>query len=254
VLATIGRGAAIAAALALIGSSSRGATIDDFATTQSVSVGAGSSYGEGGAATAAGSLGGARFVEMTRTLGTPGSDSLQIGGGVAELTSTFCCSAAVWALLYDGSLLSPFVFDPTGLGSVDLTDGGSSDRLRFIAQVNSAVGVSILVTSSDAAQSYGETFFSPSSGFVVVDVPFASFRTVAAGPADFQHLGGVAISFGFFGTYDQPLTARIGGIMSVPEPGPSGLLLLAAIRVLIARSRAPFTRRAIRGRRGLTHY
>lgn len=196
-------------------------------------------YAESGVATAAGSLGGERFIVITRNPTSVGEDSISIGVGapVADLTSTFCCSAAIWTLFYDGDL--DYSFNPIGLGGLDLTDAGASDRIRFSVRANMAVGVSILVTTSDSAQSFGDTFSSPSLSFIDVDVPFADFEVAsgATGPADFSHVGAVVIAFGFAGSHDQPLTARLAGLRTVGEPATPGLLLLAGIGCVTARRR-----------------
>lgn len=208
--------------LTVVAGVAQAVVIDDLTTPQTLSAGTGSSVAQGTVATGGGSLGGARTVILTRDPSSSGSDSIAIGaaGAGADIASSFCCSAAIWTLDY--ALTVP----------MDLTEGGTVDRLRFVVQASSELAVSATLLTSDTAQSFAEAQVGPSAAPGVIDLPFASFVSSPYDPPDLQHIARVVIQFGFFSTHSQPLTARISAIETVPEPAGLALLALGALRKL----------------------
>ena len=224
----------------------RSISIDTFDTAQSVSLRTGLSDTQAAVTTGAASLGGTRDVVVTRDRTSLGTVTLDVDGsepGLAVLSDPHF-AAADWSLRYDGSLDSvPLHY--SGLGGLDLTDAGNSDRLRIIVQANSLLGVGVLVTSSLDAQSFASAIIPASGSFVDFDVPFSAFAASGTNPADFAHAGSVIVSFGFLSTLDNPdlpLVARIESLATVPEP--STAVLLTAGLALSTGSRRRFARSA----------
>lgn len=208
---------AIVTSVLLVATAAGAATIDDFSTPQTLSAATGTSVVQGTATTGAGSLGGARTVIITRDSSSSGSDSFQAdaGGPGAQLTSTFCCSAAIWTLSY----VVP--------APVDITEGGTVDRFRFSVQASAEFAVTATLLTSDTAQSFGEVEVAPSAALAEFDIPFASMQAPPYDPPDLQRIARVVFGFAFFSTFDQPLTAQVAAIRTVPEPGGVALALLA---------------------------
>jgi hypothetical protein len=111
--------------------------IDDFDVGQSLSAGFGTTFAQGAVATGSGTVGGARDVIIAREPRPDGDVTVEIDApepGTARLSSGFA-AAEGWSLRYDGSLDS-LPLDPEGLGGVDLTDGGRSDRFRIVGRAD----------------------------------------------------------------------------------------------------------------------
>jgi len=202
--------------------------IDDFGTSQSVTVsgGLGPLQSDGGVAASA--IGGARNMRLSRVSGY-GTDTLTANGGgfgLLDLSSAAADSVSA-RLTYDGG--TDNVLTPTGLGGVDLTSGGSNSLIRILARSDLVAPLTITVYT-DASNFSTAIVNLPGQGFgatpfASLDIPFSSFLADSGSGADFHNIG--AISIGIFGANVPSLDAQLDSIVAtVPEPG--SLLLLAA--------------------------
>lgn len=227
---------ALATCLASAGPA-RSLTIDDFEISQSLSAGPGASVAQGAVVTGPNSIGGTRDLVITRDPSRSGTVDAEIDGaepGVA-LLSAARGTAGLWNFRYDGSLDS-IPIDPSGLGGIDLTDGGSSDRLRIQVQTETAIGMTILVMTDATSASIAFGLLPVSASFAAIDIPFSAFAAESDAPADFTSVGAIILGFAFFETYDASLVARFASFSTVPEPA-SITLVAVGLAALTRRTR-----------------
>jgi len=105
--------------------------------------------------------------------------SFQAAGGLATFASTGPAGATVIAqLVYDG--VDGSTGNAFGLGGVDLTDGGASDRFRVV--VSAVTGqVDLVVRVWEASATYSTYMFSSVTSPGTYEAPFASFTAFGAG-------------------------------------------------------------------------
>lgn len=200
--------------------------IDDFSTSQSLSVTGGNGPATTDGGVAASAIGGARNMRLSRVSGY-GTDTLTANGGgfgLLDLSSAAADSVSA-RLTYDGG--TDNVLTPTGLGGVDLTSGGSNSLIRILARSDLVAPLTITVYTDSGnfstaivnlpGQGFGATPFS------TLDIPFSSFLADSGTGANFQSVG--AISVGIFGANVPSLDAQLDSIVAtVPEPGTLFLL------------------------------
>jgi hypothetical protein len=153
------------------------------------------------------------------------------------------CGAAVKGfslLVWDGPDGDPNTIDATGLGGVDLTGGGSNDKIRLSELLADLTGT-ISLTVFDAADATGNTwsraiFALPGGIFVPtdIDIPFSDFSLVGSnGAASFTNVG--AFSMEIKNLTTGSLDVQMGAISAVPEPATGLMWLLGSLATLVAR-------------------
>jgi len=111
----------------------------------------------------------------------------------------------------------------TGLGGIDLTDGGALDRIAVkVAFDDLAVDV-ILEVYTNSSSSSTATINLPGGIFApqTHEVLFSSFSTLGTGPADFTNVGAIVLKI------DDKFAAtdlQLDFIKATPEPATLGLL------------------------------
>jgi cysteine-rich repeat protein len=183
------------------GAAAAGIVIDSFDTDQAVGrTGVGTATGTvGGVSTAI--IGGERDVLVTVTSGTGTLNvdaNLSLAGGLSHASAGLVRGTAL--ITYDGNDNDAATLDATGLGGVDLTNGGA-DNLLYVSLPFADLGASIRVTVySDATRC--STLSQAVPGGVrapplprALLFPFASFSQGAGctGTADFTSAGAVTL-------------------------------------------------------------
>lgn len=138
-------------------------------------------------------------------------------------------TAGMGKIVWDGPDNNTGVFDPTGLGGVDLTDGGVDSQLT-VRIVFDDLPISLRFRVYSDAANYSEYYLmAPGGIFGAIDVPipYASFNVAGGAGADFTNVG--AIELGLFP--DMAATdVQIDFIQTdVPSPAPLALAGLAGL-------------------------
>lgn len=177
---------------------------------------------------AAGSVGGYRTIIVDRiappnTQGFVVADSNLTQPGFFTLSSPTGVTSSV-ELRFDGNNAGPII-NPSGLGGVDITQGGVNTGILF--RMVSDIGAPLTVTAYSGAgnSSQATTLIPADPTFTLHDVflPFAAFATTGGTGADFANLG--ALSFMIDGSASPSLDAQIDFISAVAVPEPSSLAL-----------------------------
>jgi hypothetical protein len=195
------------------------AVVDEFNTPHALLVETGESFGQSAVVTGVHSAGGTRDLILTRDPSRPGAAAVEIDtveSGIARLSSAFGLGA-VWSFRYDGSLDS-LPLNRTGLGGIDLADGGSSDRFRVVLHTEAALGATISVVTNESEASIAFVNLPATSSMAVVEVPFTDFAisSGSTAPADFSDVGAIIINFAFFSNPSATHVARIESVSTVP--------------------------------------
>jgi len=176
-----------------------GSTIDSYdLTTQSVEASSLGSPFDASAVPAPEVIGGERDMYVELTSGT---------GRVELMSNTFSPQTLVFAAVsdangrrlvtWDGPDNDAINLDPTGLGDVDLTEGGASTALRLIMGADHDNGTATLRIYSGAGSFSSASVAIPNTGTgaadVTVTVPFSAFALQAGGGADFEHVGAIQL-------------------------------------------------------------
>lgn len=182
--------------------------VDDFSADQSANHSAinSSTTNEVGGLT--GVLGGVRTLRLTQGA-SAGALSGVVSGGTLTMTTDTAGDLEIW---WDG--VDDDSFTPTGLGAMDLTNGGAFDRFRLQVSSNSlpvdSMRMQIWMNGGDRC----EVQFAMPSG--PLELPFSSFTncTGAATPAAAAQAAGAV----FFGTVNRPgaWTFVLGSVESTP--------------------------------------
>ncbi|MCB1032720.1 MAG: hypothetical protein KDD47_02670, partial [Acidobacteria bacterium] len=227
-------------------------TIDSFTTNQATITDP-----PGGASTAvtggADILGGKRGLKV-RNLAGPGPTTAGVSGGFLEIgvTATTPDSQGEVDLFWDGdSDNNPATFDPTGLGAVDLTAGGTQGG--FLLLVDSAQAGSHLILSvwedADRVSRVGRVLpaiAAPTPIFLGFSELTASPGAVA--PADLTQVGAITLRLGATESASPPVlridslttaapslaAAKVDTLAGVPVTGPVNPGTTLRYRVTIA--------------------
>jgi hypothetical protein len=165
------------------------------------------------------------FTTLSLSVNPFGGDLLVHDSGASVIGS----STIVW----DGPDGDPTALDPTGLGGVDLTDGGMLDKFRLSYLLADLTG-EVTMTVYDASDATGDTWSQttmilPGGIFAPVDVDAAYTDFATAGPngaASFNNVG--AISMSIANTSTGSLDVLISRVQCVPEPS-AGILSMLGI-------------------------
>ena len=187
-----------ASLLLLIAPISQAIIIDSFDTDQlPVTLLAPGDIGNtaGSSQAAAEALGGIRNYNATLDGGSFGNQIRAfVGGGLYNHVQDPSVTGRS-RLIYDGST-DPFNVDATGLGGVDLTDGGTSNAIEVRVVFADQGGTKIIEVFTDSNNrstvSIPITVTTTEEIFII---PFTDFVTSpgATGPADFSNVGAVAL-------------------------------------------------------------
>lgn len=163
----VGTGVALLAFTAL--SSAAPIVIDDFGDNQTLNLTSGGANNKNtnNNANTPGAIGGQREFTLTRTIGsgTAGLDSNTIAPGFLSYSSSDN-SDAQFLVVWDGPTASASTVASLtsltnlafGLGNIDLTDGGTNNRLRFRADADNNGNVPLTIRIYQSAGKYAEAY------------------------------------------------------------------------------------------------
>jgi len=168
--------------------------IDDFTTSNSVSslTAIGSEYSTA-TTTGADIIGGERDVRSFLTVPDVPSNVYTIGAGAAGFFS-YSEGGEVrggFEVIYDGLDGSAQLFDPTGLGGIDLSNGGIVDRFTISMQADLEFTVRLEVYTDANNASYADVQVNALNGPFGYNVAFADFIPINGGGADFSNVGAI---------------------------------------------------------------
>ncbi|MCK6553090.1 hypothetical protein L6Q96_00665 [Candidatus Binatia bacterium] len=145
-----------------------------------------------------GLLGGSRDVLLERTSNNAGPVELDVGTAIPD-TCTYASgsfTAGNALVSYDGPD-SASALDPTGLGGVDLTAGGTQAGIRLHATSDLGAQISVTIYSGASACSQVSLLVPADTAFTIdtYDLPFSGFVTApgCATPAVLASIGAITI-------------------------------------------------------------
>ena len=206
-----------------------GILIDSFETTQSCTANM-ASPSDASALAGPGIIGGEREMFADWMMGA--NDVQEIANSSSDGLLSFSLgadTAGMGKLIWDGPDNSTAVFNPLGLGGVDLTDGGVDDRL-VVAVVFDDLPASLRFRVYSDAANYSQYYLMLPGGIfgaVSLEIPYAAFATVAGSGADFSNVG--AIELGIFPDMEAT-DISIDSIETAPTPG--SLALAGVVGIL----------------------
>ena len=176
------------------------ATIDDFSTSQSaltlVFPPAGTSASS--SVSGAGILGGERDLQVNLTSGVIAGNAVSatVSSGFLSYSQDATISGSS-VTSWDGADSSPTV-DPTGLGTVDLTAGGTQDALDLLLQFDDLPVNGTITVYSDAGNASSATVAFPGLLFAATHfvVPFSAFAATLGSGANFASVGAITMQVG----------------------------------------------------------
>jgi uncharacterized repeat protein (TIGR01451 family) len=195
-------GALLALLLVALPAASRGQaiTIDDFSTNQAALL---LTYPPAGttassSVSGAGILGGERDMEIDLTGGVIAGNTLSatVSSGFFSYSQDATITG-MGKLQWDGTDGSP-TLNPTGLGGIDLTAGGTQDAFALSLFFDDLPVNMTLEVFTDAGNASSLTLTTPgllfsSTSFVL---PYRSFTTTLGSGADFSNVGAITLSVG----------------------------------------------------------
>jgi len=212
--------------------------IDSFETGQSLAASSGTPVDSSTVDTAGTDIiGGERDTVVEWLAGD--NVTFNVNSGTARLNFSLDTDTnGTFLITWDGDDSDASSDDYTGLGGVDLTDGGASDRMRLDVLFDD-LPVDLLVRVWTDADNASEVVYSlggtiTSSTFF--DELFTSFTQVSgtSGPADFSNVGMIQLGFASVPTATD---LTINSIHTVPEPGSFALIGLGLAGVATFRRR-----------------
>ncbi len=141
-------------------------------------------------------------------------------------------------IIWDGPVDNPSgLVDYMGLGAIDLTEQGNSDRIR-IDVVSNDLPVDLLLMIYSDKNNWSWASATVAGGITAntsYDFPFGSFSPILAGAADFTKIGAIRLAVG------RQLSGgalQIDSIAtSTPEPTTLSLMVLGSLMLLCRRRR-----------------
>ena len=191
-------------------------TIDSFSSSQSVTV---SNLGQMTSAStiaAPDALGGYRniYEQLTSSYGESDIESNAWSQGLLEYNSS-ATGAATRYVAWDGNnSANPAVVNYTGLGGVDLTDGGKATGVEFQMGADHDNGTITIVVYKDAGDYSMATVTVPNTGGAAtgsVFVPFNNFTLGAGSGANFSDVGAVVMKI----TGNSAVNGQITAVLAV---------------------------------------
>ena len=140
-------------------------------------------------------LGGERDMSISNAQGRVRTDSFFVGQLIIEQESQAGEIILQWdGADADGSDTSPCVLDPTGLGGVDLTQGGTVRKLRIMVSSTDPNDTQIeiyIYTDATHWSSYLLTVTTDQISSHLIDYSQFTAGAGAVGPADFENAGAI---------------------------------------------------------------
>jgi len=229
--------AALVIALLLAASARASLIIDPFTTAQTVFAGGVNPATMAEGKVTPGAIGGNRLLTVQRTTGT-GIVYADVSGGLLS-HGNGPANAGIVSASYDGN--ADTTFDPTtGLGGIDLTQGGTNNGLVFNYHADLAGAViSARIYSSPTDFSVGSfntlatgTFTGPG---ITNGILFSSMTVGGGSGANFSSVRGVVLSID--GSNVPALDLQISSVLSDVVPEPASLSLLAIGSLITLRRR-----------------
>ena len=177
----------------------------------------------------ANAIGGWRYLEF---IAPETGDSIEVSGGVLTHTEGGTGSGTTESLVrWDGGPFAGAILPP-----VDLTDGGSSDRMRFvITSVTPIFSPTLNMKLTDDTNFEAEAEFTPDSPGIF-DILFSDFNRIGNSDFDFEEVIRLELrTTGAFG--NRASSVSIDSISTVPVPGAVWLLGGGLIGLLGLRKR-----------------
>jgi uncharacterized repeat protein (TIGR01451 family) len=177
-----------------------GTPIDTFTTNQSVTAtNVGGATTDATSVAASEALGGHRdlFAQLTTATGSVMLAANPFGTPLLEFDTSASATGNVY-VAYDGNnSATPTVINPTGLGGVDLTQGGLVNGFTFTVGADHASSITINVFKDGSNESTVNVPFTATSGNAAESlfVPFSSFTTaLGSGAGNFSSVGALQVS------------------------------------------------------------
>jgi hypothetical protein len=201
-------------------------SIDTFSTPQAVEAPLGGPDSALSVVTAPEAIGGERDVQVLRESGGAAVQFQTSFGGQEVLScSAGAATEGSCLVIWDGDD-GVFPLDPTGLGGIDLTEGGQNDVVALAARSDLPVSLDIQVTRASDGSFVSAILDLPGgdTGFVERAVPIAAFGASDPTPV-FSDAGAITVLISGAPAFDVLVDdVRV----TVPEPGAAGGALAAA--------------------------
>ena len=175
-----------------------GVLIDDFSTTTQVTTATTTVRSRSSAVLAPEAIGGERdfLVQITSPTGSIALAANDVTPDVLEFTASSVANGTR-EVIWDGVDGNGATLNPTGLGGVDLTGGGTGRYLEFLIGSDHVGGQLDVKIYTDAGNwSVGHVAIPDTGGAAtgLVILPFTSFVTQAGAGANFSKVGAISIS------------------------------------------------------------
>lgn len=238
----------------LASQSSAAVIIDGFTTYQAVTAsGPPAGFKSANSSTLAPeAIGGERDLYVERTSANSGTVAMEVassGAGIASYSSGLRTSGN-GLIVWDGVDGGPAVV-PTGLGGLDLTQGGlnTAFRLSRTSDLGGFIRINVYEDASHISEALISVPADPTFTFLPVDVPFSSFAPIGSGGgANFANIGALSL---FLNGGTAGTDMGVETFVAVPEASPilaaTSLLGLAALG-WIRRDQAARLKLVLKGR------
>ena len=218
----------LALPLAILANSKADILIDSFSTPQSAPGG----IDTRNVADGSGIIGGERDIISFLTLSANGAVANQLS---VAFPNGLLAGGAGADITYDGPDHDPSSSYFGGLGSVDLTQGGVNDRLRFNITSIANTSATLLITLCSVSHGSSVQLNLPQTAGIF-DVPFARFQqeSFMPYPVDFHNVGYIDLHFEMV-SGDAVVMDNV--VATVPEPSALTLILCLSFGYLLMRRR-----------------
>ena len=175
------------------------ALIDDFGTTTQTTSATTAVRTKSSAVAAPEAIGGERdfFLQLSSATGALTLDANGVTPNVLEFSASAVANGRR-VVSWDGPDGNGAVLNATGLGGIDLTDGGTARYLEFLAGADHANGVLQIRVYSDATHWSSADVALPDTGGAatsILPLAFNSFVAQAGGGANFASVGAIEMEF-----------------------------------------------------------
>jgi hypothetical protein len=165
-------------------------------------------------------IGGQRMMLLQNVSGR-GTAWANVSGGMLHLTRTPDAYPDV-TQIWDAGV------SQLGLGGIDITEGGTNDRLRIFAQTNGRASVSVYIAQDFTYRSLGY-FNIPGAGAGNYDLHFSRLFNGSSGMADLRHVGAIYFDILLDTGAGSATEFHMGTFSIVPAPGAAAAMGLAGL-------------------------